>query len=325
VGALACALLGACGGSGTAQPDPFWGPIDSSTIAFPPTPSISSNPCPAPFPACYYPQLAYAHGQPFYFYNFGATATSKLQATPTAPIPSSLVLTNVYTFLGSCMQGPGFDAQQDAYSQQMQYPVFSALPDAGAPLPALANVIPVSGVSNETCNDIKTAASVGTAASPGNYGAIAGVTQGVAIWPVVDNQAPFIASPTTNLYVAEQFGWYSSLQLQSVNAGMVPQDASGNLIPMDGVILDPPSVTGNPPQFAKVTDPKAIILPFVPGEPGFSPMVRLWDQPYGPTEPLGTYTDICHGCSAPNEINIDALTNTTKVPTNTIFIVTSAQ
>jgi hypothetical protein len=236
-----------------------------------------------------------------------------------------LVLTNVYTFPGSCLLGPGFDAQQDAYTQQTQYPVFSALPDAGAPMPALANVIPVSGISNETCNDIKTAASVGTGGVPGNYGALAGASTGVALWPVVDNQAPFITSSVANLYVAEQFGWYADLQLQSVNVAMVPQDSSGNLLPMDGVILDPPAAAGNPPQFARTTDSKVVILPAVPGEPGFSPIVRLWDYTYAPTEPLGTYTDICHGSCAPNQINIDALTNTTKVPANTIFIVTSNQ
>jgi hypothetical protein len=302
--------------------DPYYGPIDSTVVPMQPASSSASNPCPNGASTCYQPQWAYSQGSSFYFYNAGAVSTSKLQSKPTSPIPVSLVTNRVYTFPDAgCQGGTAFDPINDAYTQRQQYPVFGGLPDGGAPLPNLALVVPVSGTATSTCNDIKTAADMGTSSSPGNYNAVANPAQspGVALWPVVDNAAQF--APNSSLFVAEQPGWYADLQLVSVNDGFVPQDGNGNLLYMDGVLIDPP--TG----FSQVTAAQAVILPFIPGQAGYSPIVRLWDYNLGPSETFGTYTDICHnttpgGCTS-NQINIDNLTASGKLPVYTIFILTS--
>ena len=191
------------------------------------------------------------------------------------------------------------------------------------------NVATVGGATTETCNDIKAASSIGPSVSQtGNFGAYSTPTNTVSLWPVVDVSAAFV--PKNSLFAVEQFAWYKGLQLESVSGGDVPSDAAGNLLPMDGVILDPPVPTGNSPLFAKVTDAKALLFAFTPGEKGYSPMVRLWDYTYDINQPLGTLTGICHGNSQActvSQVDIDKLLGSAggKVPLNTLFIVASPQ
>src|SRR5205807_1121834 len=107
------------------------------------------------------------------------------------------------------------------------------------------------------------------------------------------------------------------LQLQFLDGGTVPLDSTGkSFLYMDGVILD-----AGVGAFSKVTDQNVIILPFKPGDAGYSPIVRLFDFPLPPGHTLGdgTYTGICRTppCTDPAQVDI---TTITAAPFNTIFV-----
>jgi hypothetical protein len=87
---------------------------------------------------------------------------------------------------------------------------------------------------------------------------------------------------------------------------------------MDGAIVDP---TTDAPVFP-VNTPRAVVLPAVPGQAGYSPIVRLHDFPLPSGASLGQYTAICTNLTncQPNEIDL-----TKAGPSfNTIFIVATA-
>jgi hypothetical protein len=118
----------------------------------------------------------------------------------------------------------------------------------------------------------------------------------------------------------QQYGWFEGLQFAYLNGGPVPENPqdSSSLAYMDGVLLDPAGT------FSKTTTAGAIILPAIPGEPGYSPMVRVHDFTMPAGAALGTYTSLCPtgiNC-APNEVD---MTQVQYPAFNTMFIVTVAQ
>ena len=127
-----------------------------------------------------------------------------------------------------------------------------------------------------------------------------------------------------------QNGWYKSLELRYVNGGAVPTDNSLHPLPMDGVIINPPVVSGEKAVQSSAFANGVIILPALPNESGFSPLVRLWDYTIPSTDAWGSLNDLCHSnsqtCTA-NQVDLDALqAAASSKQTNTIlYIVTSAQ
>ena len=315
----ACALLlalglssGGCGPDAAASPDPFNGAIDATVLDVKLLPSTDRKLCPSG--NCYPGQQGYAHGQAVFFYNLGTAPGTPLAASLARP---------VFAF-SDCKPNAEFDAQRDAYPRDQQFPIFSALPlastQANAVVLPLARLTPVTGAQGSTCNDLKDDRSIGSedGASAGHLGAKAAAPTDVVLWAVVDRFGAALNPGSPALTAELQPGWYRGLALGYLDGGKVAVDASGNLVAMDGVILNPAA----PAAPSKATDAKVILLPFVPGEAGYSPLVRLhtFTLPAGKTP--GSYTGLCAGtgCAA---TDVD-LTLATKAASSTLFIVANA-
>jgi hypothetical protein len=114
-----------------------------------------------------------------------------------------------------------------------------------------------------------------------------------------------------------QQGWYRGLMLGYLDGGQVPVDAQGQLVAMDGVLLSPAGATSRP------SDPKAVLLPFLPGEAGYSPIVRLRPFTLPAGKSLGAFTGLCRAgaeCAA-SELDESQVTSPASL---TLFIVASA-
>jgi len=299
--------------SSQTQPDPYNGTIDATALdaKFLPTAPSSTGPCSGS--PCYPTQIGYAHGSQISFYNFGAFTPSALSSS--ANLPTSLAKTNAYDFPNSCMPGPAFDPRLDAYARDKQFPIFSALPLSGStpPVLGLVTVFGVTGLAGNTCNDIKTTNSI---AAPGSSGGLFGATATAspskyAMWPVIDSTANLKPLSATSTFTSS-VGWYKGLQFAFLDGGPIATDASGNnLVAMDGVIV----VASGAANAASASVDGAVLLPFVPGEPGYSPIVRL----HRVNASLGTYTSVCTTTSC----------TSTEAPTTgpvdlVLFIVTSS-
>lgn len=300
-------ILGGCGAA-PSQGDAYKGVIDGSALDAKLLPGkCGSQPC--------YQQLtAYAKGSPVYFYLLGAQATSTLPPLKAANAPAVYRLPD-----GQCEPVAGYDPMRDAYPSQSQFPIFTALPTAaraGVLVLPFVSVVDAVGAGGFPCNAVKDATSVATDGGTGRFGLQPDPAKSptVSLWAVVDPAAPLNpASPDSTLATA--YGWYRGLLLTYLDGGPVPVSAGGELQAMDGVILDPAGVT----TFAKPTDPKVVLLPYRPGEPGYSPIVRLhsWRLPAGRVG--GDYTGLClSGMSCgPKEVNF---TQAAPAAFNTIFI-----
>jgi hypothetical protein len=300
---LITALLAASCGRRASAGDPYNGVIDASVLDAKFLPVTDRKLCPSG--NCYPGQEAYAHGASLFFYNLGAPVSSSLgtlTAAHAAPVFE----------LGSCVGDAAFDPQQDAFSNEKQLPVFSALPVASTsttPVLPLVRVVPVVGRNGSACNELKDSASVGdSAGAPGE----------VKLRAVIDSLGAVLRPGSPKLKVGIEQGWFRGLLLGYLDGGTVPVDAKGNLVAMDGVILNPGDAV-----FARPTDPRAVLLPFVPGESGYSPIVRLHGFTLPAGKALGDYTGICVsgvGCG-PNEVDY---TLASKSAFNTLFIAASA-
>jgi hypothetical protein len=306
--------LSGCGDAATAV-DPYYGTVDATAFDAKFLPSTDKKACPGG--PCYAPQQGYAHGKAFFFYNLGAVGTKALGTLTPASAKT------VFDFPTGCDGKTDFDAGSDAYPHDTQFPIFSALPLATTAFGV--NVLPlvishgVNNVTGNVCNDLKDAASIGPAGGPpGHFGATDGDVGPVLIRAVVDASAP-LNPGTSGVKLTAQRGWYRGLQLSYLEGGEVPVDAKGNLAAMDGVILDPTSAGF----FAKPTDAKVVLLPAVPGEAGYSPIVRLHDFTLPAGKLPGDYKGLCGGslgaCAA-SDLDV----TTAKSAFNTIFIAASA-
>lgn len=290
------------------------------------TTAAADRTCAAGSSPCYSAQLGYAKGKPFYFYNAGTL--TRLPAKLTPAMGSALI----YKFEDkACNPGKAFDAVHDAYPQAIQFPIFTQLPGGNStgPVLPLMRRNSASGQGAYTCNAYKTATSVGSADHPGLLGAKAQLTGDVELDMPVDLTLTLYPRGSA-LNVPIQRAWVHNLQLAYVSGGTLPLDAAGNLKTMNGVILDPPLPTGT---FARVTDAKAVLFDATPGDPDYSPLVRLWDFTYPATQPLGTFKGICHSKTAPcgaSDVDLDALLfdvdgKPNALPFNTLFLVASPQ
>jgi hypothetical protein len=306
---LTLSLLG-CGGNAALTPDAFKGYIDGTVLdaKFLPARCASGS--------CYPSQAGYVHGAPISFYNVGSLTTSTLPPLKAANAPKVYTVTN-----DQCSPVEAGDPLTEIYPSSAQFPLFTTLPLAsrvtGVTVLPFVTVLGTGRTTSFTCNAVKTAASVGTDQAPGKFGLQASSDPGqVRLWAVVDPTAP-LAPATADFTLTTSYGWYNNLLLTYLDGGPVPTSATGELQAMDGVILDPAGVT----TFAKATDPKVVLLPFKPGEAGYSPIVKLhsWRLPAGKVP--GDFTGICTVATScgPKDVN---LTQAAASPFNTILIVT---
>jgi len=342
-----------CGGNPLTTPDPNDGVTFPAGFDVKFQPQTSRTSCPSG--ACYPVQLGYAHGKPIYFYNLVGPVTASaaglkttgLQTCPGVPpqqickdpqgrlvMSASLVTNHVYEFpTGQCLSGHPYDPVIDAYDTTVQYPVFSQLPlattsSSAPPVLPIGWVTSVTGVAGDTCNDIKSATSI----QNGIFGAASPEVQSdpsvhYSFYAPIDMTAvipPLTASDgKTPLPSPVGYAWSGDLQTAYFFGGVVPVDGSSNLVAMDGVIVDPLLDPVNK-VFSNVTDAKTVILPFAPGESGYSPIVRLHDYNLGAGQQFGDLTDLCPstGCTAPNQVD---MTKAAAASFNTIFIVAVGQ
>jgi hypothetical protein len=127
-------------------------------------------------------------------------------------------------------------------------------------------------------------------------------------------------------------GWYNGLQLTFLDGGPIPMAGMdpGTLVAMNGVIVHPTPVL----QTSSPSAEGVVILPAMPGDPDYSPIVLLHDYhvpagddvdtsgDFSNASPFGKYTSLCTSglnCQ-PNEVN---MANAGAVST-ILFIVTSA-
>lgn len=337
---LAACVVG-CGGNPLTTPDPYWGVVDPTAFDAKLLPQTSFTVCPNG--PCYPVQQGFAHGNALYFYNMGAITGTSLKSCPgTPPLPictDSLGQTVITTNLvknniqllgpGQCSPVGTYDIVKDAYDPTVQYPIFSQLPltvsSSAPPVIPIGWVSQITGVSGANCNDLKSAASV----SKGVFGASANPTslsnaQDFELYAAVDMTANLGARNGLPL-VKEAFAWANDLQTGYLPGGKVPVVAGSpsTLTAMDGVIVDPAGSS-----FSKVTDGKVIIVPFAPGEAGYSPIVRLHDFRLSVGQNIGDFNDLCNSTVAPctaNQVDMAQATSSSSNPTsstfNTLFIV----
>ena len=319
---LAATLIAGCGGTNSmTSPDPYDGAIDPSALDLKFQPTKASKFACGSSKTCYPAQLGYAHGKQIRFYNMvnGGTVV-----TGTATLPLATQLPQVFDFPTGCIPGRTIDPRFDAFSFDLQYPVFRTLPLAvtsGTVLPLVSSYSLTA--SGNTCNDLKTADSI----DAGHFGAqVATTPTAVQMWPMVDATANFevlAGAPAPGPAPAPGFlrqAWSRNLQGSFLDGGAVPVDATGNLMAMDGVIVN----SAAPGSTLFPTDSKLVILPAIPGESGYSPIVRLHPVTLPSGKQPGDFTDLCPAnaktCAA-NQVPMSA----TDKPKFTLFIVAQPQ
>ena len=296
--------------------------------------------------SCYLPITGFAAGKAIKFFIAGRMSSNTPPFQPATCASSNLGCAyaptmadhysdggggfHAYAFPHSC-KAAGYDPVQDAFPRDQQWPIVDALPLNNANLSSphtplgLAAVYGVTGVS-ETCNDLKNADSI----VAGRLGAQAPAkASGFEVWMLFDPTVTVLAQAGPNApALATGSFWYRGLQASYLNGGPVPVDANGNLIAMDGIILDP-SGGG----FEVTTTNNAIVLPAQPGEDGFSPIVRLHDFTLPSGKKLGDYKGVCllgdSACEAAHKSDFVFLSSLSasaqKAAFNTVFLAVSPQ
>jgi len=315
----------ACGGvynyyfqeAGPTDADPYLGTVDVSAL---------DAKYVAPRTG-YVVQSGYAHGTAISFYNFGTVAVTALPKDSGGKnqLLPSLVTTSAYDATTGCKPAGTFDPVNEAYWRETQFPIFSGLPLAptsttAPPVIAVVKVFGVSGVSGDTCNDLKTVDSV----TANKFGAKASDTPtGYELRVPIDSAATLPSLPNNNTFGPDG-GWYRGLLFQYLNGGAVPVDTAGNLLPMEGVLVSTSTTTSTP------TTPKAILLPAGPGEPGYSPIIRLHEFKAAAGKALGDYTTVCTTAASPSAPNTACTGAASEIDvskvatvTNLVFIVGS--
>jgi hypothetical protein len=288
--------------------DPYKGFIDASGLDAKFLPGKCGT---AP---CYPSQQGFAHGAPFFFYNVGTVTTSAVPVLKVSAAPTAYQWAQ-----GHCRTVDGYDPMQDRYASANQFPLFGSLPlapkSASVFVSPFVNVVPIASNEPFTCNDLKDAQWVGAdGGTPGKFSPVADTTSEVRLWAVIDPTAP-LAPSSPDFTVTTAFGWYKDLLLTYLDGGPVPVNDKGELVAMDGVILDPAGAT----TFAKGTDPKVVLVPFVRGEAGYSPIVKLhsWRLPAGKVP--GDYTGLCRAPNCgPKDVDLAAAAATSFT---TLFVV----
>jgi hypothetical protein len=277
---------------------------------------------------CYPAQTVFVAGKQIKVYNlFGTSALRTTPATgsPLFPIlaPTSTTTPTAYAVNG-CSAGHATSPQTDAFPLDQQFTVFSGLPvTPPAAQPALSLLMPLMQVTanGTTCNDLKSIDSI----IAGNEGAkVTSDAPSLQLYAGVDPTAAFfrldsaakVAEPSCGSAPGCKLFWYQGLIGGYLDAGRVPlatDPTSGKLavVAMDGVIV-------NGKSFSNAYDDKAVILPLPPGDPAYSPVVRLRQFALPTGKSVGDYNSIC--AAAPCPAGSVDMTKTTD-SFNTIFIV----
>lgn len=353
--AVASLVLAACGGTDN-QPDEYAGTLYAGTSAAPVLDAKFM-----PVSGSYLAQQGSANGRGVSFRNLGALQTEKLpnpiRVTVATHQTNGSGGASADSFPNSCTPGPAFDRRTDAYTKDKQGPIFDSLPLALTstslivwPLVAQYGV---TGVSGMTCNDLKDSRSIAAATDPepGRYGARrTAIPNSYQLWPVIDLTAtvsalPGVANDTTtrecpwdtNADPAKRarcghLGWYKGLQVAWLNGGRIPtqmvQDPAfptdptrqvEAFVPMDGVILNPVG-TG----FSLPTENDVVLLPALPGEDAWSPIVRLHNFRLPSGRTFKSYSGIC-GNGKPCAANLVDINAAAPAAFYTIFIAAPQQ
>ena len=311
----------------------------------PTTPGSSQRPTCNGNTSCYLPQTGWVNGQPISFFNAGL-----IKPLPFATLPSYVPASCAPSGMG-CVYAPSmaahrsdggggwradvfphsckpgrYDPVADAYPREEQYPIVDALPvnnltntSALPPLGVVA-VYSVTGVGGETCNDLKYASSIGSASSPGHFGAKRGdKPSGYEVWYLFDPTVSVFKAPGPNAApVAVDTLWFNGLQANYLSGGPVPTDAQGNLVAMDGVVLGTSTAFGDPTANGKV------LLPWQPGDDGYSPIVRLHDYKTS-TSGLNAICPLGATCTNSGTTKYVKMSDAVAAAFNTILIVASPQ
>ncbi len=223
---------------------------------------------------------------------------------------------------GSCTPGPAYNGnvqRTTSYSTTTQFPLFNALPLAttafGAIVYPIAATYTVTLNAQENCNDLKDWRSIANSTNPGggSYGATRSANpSGYRLMAPIDPNytVPAYAAPGTtpkyplapipgalNPNYGAELGWFEGLQVPFLDGGPIPTTTVTNpdgstgtaLQAMEGVLVDPASSSS----FSDVTDQKVVLLPYPPGDPNYSPIVRLHDYHLQSGQTIGTVTSIC--------------------------------
>ena len=335
-GGLAAVVLAACGSPvdtpANASGDAYQGAADTSVLDAKLQPLTSRSLCQGQAP-CYSPVRGYVNGGPISFYLAGLFTTADTVKLPAVFGPRQVARAasdnsggfDIDTFrASSCTPGPAQNPVRDAFGTDRQYPVLLDLPLAPNPssknltYPVAINYT-VTGVSGQ-CNDLKTAGSIGADPStPGRNGAVQPASpSGYEVWLVGDLSASFFE---LNGNLAQMpLAWFKGLLIGAVGG-------LGNAVPLDpadatkfrfmeGAIQNPAGGV------SLVTDPRAIVLPYAPGDPLYSPLVHLHNFTLPAGKKVGDYKGICQPGApcGPNSVS-----DLSGAAFNTVFIVASVQ
>lgn len=295
--------------------------------------------------SCYLPQTGFVNGQVIPFFNAGVIKPLPFATLPSY-VPASCApsgMSCVYAasmadhrsdggggwhadvFPHSCKPG-SYDPVNDAFPRDQQFSIVDALPvnnltnTSALPPLGMVAVSSVTGVAGETCNDIKYFSSVGSASSPGHFGARRGdAPAGYEVWYLFDPSVPVLRASGPNAAPVEVSSlWFNGLQANYLSGGPVPTDAQGNLLTMDGVILGTSTAFGDPTANGKV------LLPYQPGDDGYSPIVRLHDFKTSTTG-LNAVCPLGATCTNTGNIKYVKMSDAVAAAFNTILIVASPQ
>ncbi|NVJ22397.1 MULTISPECIES: hypothetical protein [Myxococcus] len=303
---LAAALSAvACGESNEEVGDKYQGVIDATNLdsKFRPVSGV------------YRPAAAKAKGTSVPFFNLGQVPTERkddrgvitnsgvpVDETGRPFLPASRVVATSYDFVDGCKTGKAdFDFRNDSFPETVQWPVFATLPltVTGNTTPhvlPLSKVTRWTGTGAQQCNAIKDLASL----TKGSFGGAAEEATSISLRAIIDVSAQLNPLRSGSEFTS-QGGWYRGLQLAYLDGGPVQVDEAGNVVAMDGVLVSPP--TGAP-----ATETPVYLFSSLPGEEGWSPVVRLRTFTATAAKPASSYTGLCVDACAETELNLTTVT-----------------
>jgi len=331
---LACSIFALACGSPVQSPenysgDAYAGVIDGSVLAAAFQPNVFSRSTCLGASNCYMPQTGLVAGKSITFFNALAVQTANLPTSGGQVVLGPGLANHNSDGTGgfhgdtfrnaTCTPGP-YNPVFDAFPTEVQAPVIDALPVATTSTRATAITYPLVAVYDVTgtsgqCNDIKRHDSV-----PGLDGSVRSDNPvQFEVWMPMDPAAGYFDLTLTAAPMP--LAWFKGLQLGMVSGAgnVIPQNADGTFKIMDGALVSAGS------GFSKPTDKNAVVLPYAPGSPSYSPIVYLHDFKAATGKKVGDYKGICQtGQTCP--ANYIKASDIAKVsPFNTIFIVASAQ
>lgn len=267
----------------------------------------AGSPAGTSFTSCYSPQIGFANGQTVSFFNAGSIRTISFGTVATFPVaqlcdsagkncvrdcdadgtncayPPSMTTQgpdgsggwHADVFPHGCTPNTAFNPVVDNYPRTEQFPIANDLPLNNAavsstvrPPLGIVAVYGVTGASGTTCNDLKYAQSI----TDGKDGAKRSADPlSYQAWMVFDPVVPVLKTFPNGDSVDVGIFWFNGLQANYLASPTIPLNSHGNLLAMDGVLVaTSTSFTATDP-----TASRRVILPYQPGDDGYSPLVRL--------------------------------------------------